>query len=357
MSVTLLGLCDGELDESKHRTSFLTNKVGGLPDVVAGFPRAFSHCGHCSAPLVHVVQVYCPLEESPYHRCLQLFACPAAECGGRPDSWAALRSQSLEVDERAAPGELQPAKETPLSASDWCDSADDWGIVVDEKEKEKEKEKEEEGIAKPVTEEETGPVDVMSDRLDVLHLAEPPPDVPVLRPYFISVVDEQDAWGQDDVEERSHAEQLLRDYERREGAVAGQPDDDGGEKYEKSGARHGDCFFSRFRKKISMCPGQILRYCRGGQPLFISKPPADEWRPTSACASCGGPLMFELQLMPALVALLSWKDADAACDRSPPEFGTVLVYTCARSCWTSSERRPVREVCLVQMDPDQWLFK
>ncbi|XP_051917273.1 programmed cell death protein 2-like [Hippocampus zosterae] len=347
---TLLGVCDGELDDLTYPSSFLTNKVGGLPDVVPGLPRVFPRCECCSAPLVHMVQVYCPLEESPYHRSLQLFACQAAGCGGRQDSWTALRSQCLVHDGRAAQasGDPAPTKAAPLSVGDWCDSADDWGMDDDYEEEEKK------DIHKPVPEDEKE--DVMSSQLDALHLAEPPPDVPVLRPFFISVVDEEDARGEDNEEERSHAEQLLRDYERREGAVAVQPDDiGGGEKYEKSRAHHGDHHFSRFRKRISMCPQQILRYRRGGRPLFISEPPANERPAASACASCGGPLTFELQLMPALVNMLSWKDA--AGDRSQPDFGTVLVYTCARSCWTSSERRPIREVCLVQMDPDHQLFK
>ncbi|XP_061630944.1 programmed cell death protein 2-like isoform X2 [Phyllopteryx taeniolatus] len=131
---TLLGVFDGKLDDSKHRSSFLTNKAGGLPDATPGLPRASPRCGRCSAPLVHVVQVYCPLGGSPYHRTLQLFACAAADCGGRPESWAALRSQSLEAEGGAA-------KEAPLSASDWCDSADDWGAM-------------EEDVAEPVPEEE-----------------------------------------------------------------------------------------------------------------------------------------------------------------------------------------------------------
>ncbi|XP_077425039.1 programmed cell death protein 2-like isoform X2 [Vanacampus margaritifer] len=350
MSSPLLGVCDGELDESKYRTSFLTNKVGGLPDALPGVPRASPRCGRCSAPLAHVVQVYCPLEESPYHRSLQLFACPTAECAGRQESWTALRSQSLHVAGRAAraSAEPEPTKDAPLSASDWCGSADDWGIEEDN----------DDDNVQPVPEEQKVPEDVISGRLDVLHLADPPPDVPVLRPFFISVLDEQDAWGEDEEEERSHAEQLLRDYERREGAVAGQPDGGGGERYEKSRARHGDHTFARFRKRISTCPRQILRYCRGGRPLFISEPPCDERRLAATCASCGGPRTFELQLMPALVSLLSWKEAAAGGERSPPDFGTVLVYTCARSCWMAApERRAIPEFCLIQMDPDHKLFK
>nr|XP_061812298.1 programmed cell death protein 2-like [Nerophis lumbriciformis] len=350
---TLLGVCDGELDDSKHRSSFLTNKVGGLPDVVPGLRRSFPRCECCSFPLVHVVQVYCPLVGSPYHRTLQLFACPAAECSGRPESWTTFRSQCLEVEGGAGrtSARAESAKEAPLSASDWCDSADDWGIEEEAEEKREEKKK---STFKYV------PEDMIRDRLDMLHIAEPQLGVPVLRPFFISVVDECDVLA-DDEEGLSHAEKLLRDYERREGAVAGElesgQEDSGGEKYEKSRARHGDHSFSRFRKRISACPQQILRYCRGGRPLFISEPPSDDRQLVPPCNSCGGLRIFEFQLMPALVSLLSWKDAGGTSASSQLEFGTVLVYTCANSCWTSSERQLRNEFCFVQMDPDQELFK
>ena len=33
-----------------------------------------------------------------------------------------------------------------------------------------------------------------------------------------------------------------------------------GESYEKTAARHGDRTFSKFQKRISLCPEQILRY-------------------------------------------------------------------------------------------------
>ena len=178
----------------------------------------------------------------------------------------------------------------------------------------------------------------------------------MLRSFFISVVEEGDLGGEED--ELQHAQQLLREYERREGVVVGELNDGGSggggeETYEKTGARHGDAVFSRFMKRISPCPQQILRYCRGGRPLFVSEPPSDAGRSVPACGSCGGPRTFELQLMPALVGLLRRKDGGEA----ELEFGTVLVYTCTSSCWTQDSRSAVEEFCLVQSDPDQQLFK
>lgn len=188
-------------------------------------------------------------------------------------------------------------------------------------------------------------------QLQRLQLEEARVAAPGLRSLFISVVEESDLGGED--EELRHARQLLREYERREGAALGELDGGGGEeKYEKTKARHGDAAFSRFMKKISLCPEQILRYCRGGRPLFLSEPPCSVAQMVSVCGACGGSRTFELQLMPALVSLLQTADGGGQV-----EFGTVVVYTCTNSCWEAGSTSALEEECLVQQDPDQHLFR
>lgn len=183
-------------------------------------------------------------------------------------------------------------------------------------------------------------------------------ELPVFCPFFISVGEESDLCGED--KDLDRAQKLLREYEKREGTtVVGELEESGGggggqEKYEKTGARHGDAVFSRFMKTISLCPEQILRYCRDGNPLFVAKPPSSMAQVVPPCSRCGGPRTFELQLMPALVSLLRRTEGSVEVEL---EFGTVLVYTCMDSCWTSGSRTPVEEFCFVQTDPDQQLFK
>uniref|UniRef100_UPI0037E84DEA programmed cell death protein 2-like n=1 Tax=Semicossyphus pulcher TaxID=241346 RepID=UPI0037E84DEA len=355
--LTLIGLCDGGLDPKRYQSSYLTNKVGGQPDWMPAISRLSPRCGSCGAPLAHVVQVYCPLEASPYHRTLHLFACPGAECSGRSESWRVLRSQCLEVEAAQTPSRPVPAQDAPLAATDWCDTADDWGMEEEDgwgggvKEESKVQKETETPKAQAASE-----IDV-STCLQDLSLGEPQDDAPILRPFFISVVEESDLGGEKD--DLQHAQQLLKEYERREGVAVGELDGDeacggrGEERYEKTRARHGDAVFSRFMKKISLCPQQILRYCRGGKPLFISEPPSNMAQLVSVCATCGGSRTFELQLMPALVSLLQ-RDGGAEAEL---EFGTALVYTCTNSCWAAGSGSAVEEFCFVQADPDQQLFK
>lgn len=375
---TLLGLSDGELDPQRHRTSFLTNKVGGRPDWIPALTRPRPCCRRCGAPSLLVVQVYCPLDTSPYHRNLHLFACPVADCGGGADAWTVLRSQCLEAEAAQAsgpPGPPVPVQAAPLTATDWCAAADDWGEEEDgwgegdERKNSEGQAEEPTAVTEARDERRDGERDV-DQQLQNLHLEEEE-DVPELRSFFITVVDEADLGCEEDVDGGlSHAHQLLQEYERREGMAVeemqggGAAASGGEEKYEKMKARHGDAVFSRFMKEIAVCPQQILRYRRGGEPLFISELPAHLAGAVTPCSSCGGPRTLELQLMPALVSLLRRRTDDGGGGGGDGgeqdvglEFGTVLVYTCTKSCWTAGSTSAVEEVCVVQADPDQQLFR
>lgn len=86
----------------------------------------------------------------------------------------------------------------------------------------------------------------------------------------------------------------------------------------------------------------VYRYQWNNTPLLIT----DKTLPApSGCQHCGAPRVFELQLMPPLVYLLRTSSGVDV------EFGTVLVYTCSKSCWQvgSSARE---EYVYVQYEPE-----
>jgi hypothetical protein len=87
-------------------------------------------------------------------------------------------------------------------------------------------------------------------------------------PYYINVLEESHFISKE--KELSRSEQrLLNEYAAREGL---QDIDEmldvntrgewGGEKYEMSVAKHGDKIFHKFKKQLSLCPKQCLRYGR-----------------------------------------------------------------------------------------------
>ena len=98
----------------------------------------------------------------------------------------------------------------------------------------------------------------------------------------------------------------------------------------------------------NIIPSVYIRYQKGGVPLLssdINIPP-----PSVDCISCGGNSTFEFQIMPQLVYLLqesmghytsalelpgdnTLKSLEIDSYLKVVEFGTVLVYTCDKSCW------------------------
>ncbi|NWI59937.1 PDD2L protein, partial [Calyptomena viridis] len=264
-------------------------------------------------------------------------------------------------------------QEWNFAAKDWCEEADDWG-VCDGAESPACASLQLLGLKKAVRSSVPKEVECAS-QLQQLCLCEATdgsgsqkthPAVreememamgspaPGFQPFYISVVEEEDYAGFLDTD---HADKLLKEYQQREGVDLEQimsesfAGEGGNEKYEKSEVKSWDHTFHKFMKRISVCPEQILRYSWGGQPLFITSPPATISQGIPACTNCGSSRVFEFQLMPALVSLLQ-SDSDLSV-----EFGTAIVYTCERSCWPTSHQTPLEEFIFVQEDPDQRLFK
>ncbi|XP_051545265.1 programmed cell death protein 2-like isoform X2 [Myxocyprinus asiaticus] len=360
----LIGICDGAIDKKKN-TSYFTNKIGDSPDLHPIITLQHPMCTLCQRGLSHVVQVYCPLAASLYHRTINIFTCANPQCYGKSESWIVLRSQCLDEEIKALSGSQDDkstlCKESAMSRTDWCDKADDWGM--DDEEQDTIAESSAQTSADTVQMQ----TDSINDGMDVSRKLEglcidggvdhkstlQPSEMPIFQPFYISVMEETDLDGFHDTD---HEKNLLREYEEREGVIVGEirscESAEAPEEYEKAKAKHGDEVFTRFMKKISLCPEQVLRW--SGSPLFIMEPPSNFNQMVPCCGNCGSPRIFEFQLMPALVSLLCSADINS---ETALEFGTVLVYTCRNSCWKSGSTVPVEEFLFVQPDPDQMLFK
>lgn len=57
-----------------------------------------------------------------------------------------------------------------------------------------------------------------------------------------------------------------------------------------------DVTFGKFKKKISKLPDQILRYDRGGEPLWITDKNILDSKNVQNCSRCGGKRIFEFQV-------------------------------------------------------------
>ncbi|XP_054444978.1 programmed cell death protein 2-like [Pteronotus mesoamericanus] len=358
----LLGLRDAAVQGCPTGPGAWTaSKLGGLPDALPAVASPRPVCERCRQPLALVVQVYCPLESSPFHRLLHVFACPSPRCGsGGARSWKVFRSQFLQMQEKEVPDTQK--QDNGLAAEDWCEGADDWGSDNEEAPSPQ--------LSLDFGNDSNNARDIdwtaqlqdlcLQDAVRGAALPVPPGEgmalpsvVPQFLSYYICVVDEDDYR---DVVSLDHAHCLLREYQQREGIdmeqlLSQSLSSDGNEKYEKTIIRSGDKTFYKFMKRIAACQEQILRYSWSGEPLFLTCSTSGVTElPT--CSHCGAQRTFEFQLMPALVSMLRSTDSGLSV-----EFGTILIYTCEKSCWPQNQQTPMEEFCIVQEDPDELLLK
>ncbi|KAM6977891.1 programmed cell death protein 2 [Aplochiton taeniatus] len=85
--------------------------------------------------------------------------------------------------------------------------------------------------------------------------------------------------------------------------------------------------FQRFKQRIAPEPHQVLRYCRGGSPLWLSSEHIPSGDDIPQC-TCGSKRVFEFQVMPQLLNSLA---VDSGPD-SGIDWGTLAIYSCSDSC-------------------------
>jgi len=214
-----------------------------------------------------------------------------------------------------------------------------------------------------VDDEDAGCVSVDMPEVDTSHIpalfhtgnsADVPTSGVVIMPRYIWVGEETEESSQMSQHEQNLVKQVNKDLEGGKG---------GEDVYEKVLPRHGDEYSHKFISTIQRNPGQILRYGRNSseppllfQPLELlvgnqsinqiidisrnqtvvnqtnNSSTAQDLLP-SKCTYCGGKLVFEMQLLPTLVSCVETRDIPG----TVVEFGTVLVYTCAESCWKEGD--------------------
>lgn len=92
--------------------------------------------------------------------------------------------------------------------------------------------------------------------------------------------------------------------------------------------------FQKFKQRIANEPQQVLRYCRGGSPLWVTAEHVPREEEVPEC-TCGAKRLFEFQIMPQLLNHLKVDSTDASID-----WGTVAIYTCAESCDQGNKYSP-----------------
>jgi len=327
-----------------------------------------------------VGQIYAPLDNSKNHRTLYQFCCINQQCYGKPESWVCMRDEKEDLPNKCS---LPLIPITQPRDTQWNDDADDWSDSETSESRNDEQSYTLAAIEKLDIEEPNLNVGLcvaerkhdisqayaeleiatFEDSISVEPVVKPAEDIRMLlnsaipsipesaatefTSFYLNVIDEQ-PWMNQKLDLR--AKQLLTEYQSKEHwdlqtlltptqkTVSKDQED-----YEKTLPSHGDELVYKFITKLQSYPEQLIRYNRGATPLLLL--PFLENIPH--CKYCSSKLIFEMQLMPHLSQQL--KLINSKHDGTLTEYGTIIIFTCSKSCWNKSDP-PHEEFVVVQSE-------
>ena len=334
-------------------------------------------CRLCSRKMLLVGQIYAPLDNSINHRSLYQFCCINNQCYGKSGTWICLRDEIKDQPMKCA---ISPTPTTQTCDTFWGDDADDWSDSETDEYKNQEtnnhfaienlsivdsnisscdvakKQNDEQSAYAELeteTEESISVEPPLKPTEDIRNLFNPTiPSIPEsaiteFTSFYLNVMEEQLRANQ---KLDLRAKELLTEYQSKENCdlqtlltSAAKNASKDREDYEKSLPSHGDELVHKFITRVQSCPEQLIRYNREGSPLLLQS--LKECLPQ--CRYCGCKLVYEMQLMPHLSQRL--KLVDSQHDGSLTEYGTVLIFTCSKSCWNIADF-PHEEYVVVQSD-------
>ncbi|KAI0641854.1 programmed cell death protein 2 [Trametes meyenii] len=120
-----LGVPDGPVDELDTLLDPSVSRIGGHPTFLS-FPQppaTHATCPNCSQPMELLIQIWCPLEESPNDRALYVWACTKGSCQRKEGSvraWRELRynhKYAEKLERKAARRKAKEAEEAVAAAA------------------------------------------------------------------------------------------------------------------------------------------------------------------------------------------------------------------------------------------------
>ncbi|CAH8639258.1 unnamed protein product [Heterobilharzia americana] len=110
--------------------------------------------------------------------------------------------------------------------------------------------------------------------------------------------------------------------------------------------------FRKFKEVMKSAPDQVIRFQRGGNPIWLSEsPPIVE-----ECEVCGAERIFEFQVTPQLLCHLQLDRVDEL----SPDFGSLYIFTCSNSCPLPRKRINIgntEQRCSSQLDDEEYLIE
>ncbi|XP_033107357.1 programmed cell death protein 2-like [Anneissia japonica] len=327
-----------KIDSWRLSSHFFPSKVGGKPAWLAlkGLPVSErTSCPLCGEPCVFLLQIYCPISGDGrcFHRAFFVFCCKNAACHTKANSdkvpFLVFRNQlprsnefysSEPPDEGQMPDGSEPRLETfgtcvcevchclatkkcsKCKVTSYCSRSHQ---VINWKQGHRETCG---TIGGTGSHKPNAPTMVLFPEFEVVMETEEQEIKPVLTKPEDKLLNEYSQQMANDEGKKTAA--LTFDEKELEGMAYGEEDKQ----------------FRKFKEKTEMEPEQVLRYQRGGQPLWVSSEGQPKESDIPKC-HCGANRQFEFQILPQLLVYMNVDSIQDSID-----WGTLLIYTCSNSC-------------------------
>ncbi|KAG6547544.1 hypothetical protein Mapa_010992 [Marchantia paleacea] len=369
-----LGMPGAWADENSELADHYTTKVGGEPDWPAPLKPLIKsdqlRCAVCGGYLGLVAQVHAPLTTDGFNfpeRTLYILGCPAQGCGISRTSWRTIRVQknTPEVENIADYIDPSPSAAPDAIDSEWGGTSsrhggtdrtqrDDWwddnlwdGPPVEESSYAEGDSMNFQELQSSLTEAArlAATVSGSPNSSDISRISGGQGstgtsisrarnvNVPVLPCFYIYTQAESSTGSGPSPSDIDPQAGVLPVGENEDASSGGEDAGEfwGSEEYEYDQALYADRTYLKFKKKLDCFPEQCFRYSFDGEPLWA----IDEHTDAANCAACGGPRVFEMQLMPPLLYYLQQAHKDLPPSMYGPDdwdWHTLLVFSCAQSC-------------------------
>ncbi|KAG2150234.1 programmed cell death protein 2 [Suillus bovinus] len=124
-TAVLLGIPDGVIETETDIKDAAVSRIGGHPAILPSRepPFSSSQCKICSYPMELLVQVWCPVEDSPMDRALYIWGCSRSACqrkDGSVRAWRALRynaEYAAKLEKMLAKRQAQQKASSPVKSA------------------------------------------------------------------------------------------------------------------------------------------------------------------------------------------------------------------------------------------------
>ncbi|CAK1553662.1 unnamed protein product [Leptosia nina] len=283
---------------------FFPSKVGGKPSWLdlnnIVLPSDLT-CKHCNEVMIFLCQIYAPFEEKDdsFHRTLFIFICKNGPCC-RPNNSDNLKVYRCQLPRKNDFYSFEPHEENKNEV-----------FPMDKKHQ--------------VLHWQKGHKQNCDNSLEEDHyFTVTESGKSILFKEWELIVDEEDKEDVKNVDTNQEMEKLRKlMHEQKAGTLN---DINESELEEYAGNMPEDKVYNKFTKRIAKHPDQVLRYDRGGTPLWITGS-NNTIIDVPNCQYCNGERKFEFQIMPQLLNYIN-----VGIDLNSIDWGVLAVYTCKDSC-------------------------